>query len=120
MLCAAVLMLGTAWLDSAVPACSTLYKLPDDIRKEDIAEIKVTDPSLFRVTTETAHVYGEDADRYLSIDAMKAECSSEFTLYGRDGQALLTCRVVSERRPDSSQENKLGYYQTVEVTEKEP
>ncbi|MBR5722474.1 MAG: hypothetical protein IKX57_02515 [Oscillospiraceae bacterium] len=118
-LCTAVLMLGTAWFYSAVPECSTVYQLPDDIRKEDIAEIKVADPSLIRVSPETESLFGDDADCYLLIDAMKAECSSEFTLYGKDGQVLLTCTVVSERRPDSNPENKRGYYQTVEVTEKE-
>ncbi len=102
-----------------MPECSTVYQLPDDIRKEDIAEIKVADPSLFRVSPEAESLCGDDADRYLLIDAMKSECSSEFTLYGKDGQVLLTCTVVSERRPDSNPENKRGYYQTVEVTEKE-
>lgn len=119
VLCAAVLMFGTALLNSAVPECTTVYRLPDDIRKEDIAEIKVADPSLFRVSPETDRHFGDDADRYLSINAMKAECSSEFTLYGKDGQVLLTCTVACENRPDSNPENKLGYYQTVEVTEKE-
>ena len=119
LLCTAVLMLGTAWFYSATPECSTVYKLPDDIRKEDIAEIKVADPSLFRVSPETDRHFGDDADRYLSIDAMKEECSSEFTLYGKDGQVLLTCTVICENRPDSNPENVYGYYQTIEVKEKE-
>lgn len=118
VLCAAVLMFGTAWVYARQPACSTIYRLPDEIRKADIAEIKVADPSLFRVTAVTDQNYGDEADRLLQIDAMKEACSSEFTLYDKDGQVLLTCQITNENKPDSNPENKLGFYQTITVTEK--
>ena len=36
-----------------------------------------------------------------------------------DGQVLLTCQIANENKPDSNPENKLGFYQTITVTEKE-
>ncbi|HBI85584.1 MAG TPA: hypothetical protein DDX71_04765 [Ruminococcus sp.] len=117
-ICATILLIAGTFLILLImkpSVCGTVKPLPESISAEDIAEIAVADPKLFRV--QLSEKTPDDPKTYLQIDALKEECSTEAVLYGTDGQVLKRYQLVCVRKKDDNPANEYGYYVAIEITE---
>ncbi len=95
LICTAVLIAGAAVIEFlVVPQGGMHYeRLPDGIRAEDVAEIRIADPKLFRAEIEQPNSE-YDPNSYLYVVAKRQDTATEIALYDADGSLLCTYEAV--------------------------